>query len=378
MTPSFDDTILKHFSTVSDPRIDRTKQHLLLDIIAIAILAVLSGADTWVAIETYGQAKQEWLEQFLALPNGIPSHDTVARVFARIDPQVFEQCFLKWIESITEVIGAQVIPIDGKTMRQSFDRNKGQNAIHIVSAWASSHRLVLGQLKVNSKSNEITAIPKLLEILDIADCIITIDAIGCQKQIANQIINKKANYVLGLKGNQGKLYDEVTSWFERVRSNAFDGIQHSYHQTTESGHGRIEIRQYWSVPISEISGLTQQQVWSGFKSIGIVVCERRLWNKTTFEVRFYISSLESDALVLADAVRSHWGIENSLHWVLDVTFKEDACRIRKDNAPMNFAILRRLALNLLSRDKTVRGSIAMKRYRAALDNNYLTKVITAV
>jgi len=217
MTPSFDDTILKHFSTVSEPRIDRTKQHLLLDIIAIAILAVLSGAEPASAIETYGQAKQEWLEQFLALPNGISSHDTVARVFARIDPQVFEQCFVKCIESITEVIGAQVIPIDGKTMRQSFDRNKGQNAIHIVSAWASSHRLVLGQLKVNSKSNEITAIPKLLEILDIADCIITIDAIGCQKQIANQIINKKANYVLGLKGNQGKLYDEVTSWFERVK-----------------------------------------------------------------------------------------------------------------------------------------------------------------
>ena len=192
MTPKLEDTILKHFSGLEDPRIDRTKQHLLGDIIAIAILAVLSGADSWVAIETYAQAKQEWLQQFLALPNGIPSHDTIARVFARLDSQAFEQCFHRWVESITLAIGAQVIPIDGKTVRQSFDRERRQKAIHVISAWASEHRLVLGQIKVDSKSNEITAIPKLLELLDIVGCIITIDAIGCQKEIAAQIIGKKA------------------------------------------------------------------------------------------------------------------------------------------------------------------------------------------
>lgn len=378
MTPNFDDTILKYFSNLEDPRIERTKQHLLVDIVAIAILAVLSGASGWVAIETYAQAKQEWLKQFLALPNGIPSHDTIARVFARLDPVRFEQCFHQWVESITQAIGTQVIPIDGKTLRQSFDRNQGQKAIHVISAWASSHRLVLGQLKVNSKSNEITAIPKLLELLDIAGCIITIDAIGCQKEIATQIVNQKADYVLALKGNQGKLYDEVSSWFEKARSNDFEGIEHSYHQTIESAHGRIEIRKYWSVPVSGLGELSNQQQWLGLTSVGMVVCERQLWNKTTVEVRFYISSLEYDAVVLANAVRSHWGLENSVHWVLDVTFHEDDSRIRKNNAPLNFSILRRLSLNVLSRDKTVRGSIAMKRYRAGLDDNYLLQLITAI
>lgn len=378
MNPIFDDTILKHFSGLEDPRIERTKQHLLIDIVAIAILAVLSGANSWVAIETYAQAKHKWLQQFLELPNGIPSHDTTARVFARLNPEAFEQCFHRWVESITEIIGAQVIPIDGKTIRQSFDRDRLQKAIHVVSAWASTHRLVLGQLKVDSKSNEITAIPKLLELLDIAGCIITIDAMGCQKEIATQIVNQKADYVLALKGNQGKLADLVSLWFEKARSNDFEGIEHSYHSSTESAHGRIEIRQYWSVPVSELDALPNQQQWSGLRSVGMVVCERRLWNKTTIEVRFYISSLEYDALVLAHAVRSHWGIENSVHWILDVTFNEDASRIRKDNAPLNFSVLRRLSLNLLSRDTSIRGSIAMKRYRAGLDNNYLAKIIATV
>lgn len=215
-------------------------------------------------------------------------------------------------------------------------------------------------------------------MLELAGCIITIDAMGCQKEIAAQIIDKKADYVLALKGNQGKLCAEVNHWFEHAHEQGFAGMEHSYHETTEAGHGRIQIRQYWSVPVSALGELTQQKQWSGLKSVGMVVCERRLWNKTTLEVRFYISSLESDAQVLAHAVRSHWEIENCVHWVLDVTFNEDASRIRKDHGPENFAILRHLALNLMRRDKSVRGSIRQKRYRAGLDNNYLMKVITAI
>lgn len=378
MTANLDDTILKYFSNLEDPRIERTKQHQLLDIVAIAILAVISGADSWVAIETYGQSKREWLVTFLALPNGIPSHDTIARVFASLDPEAFEQCFHCWVTSITKAIGAQVIPIDGKTVRQSFDRNGGQKAIHVVSAWASEHRLVLGQLKVDSKSNEITAIPKLLELLDIIGCIITIDAMGCQTEIARTIVAKKADYVLALKGNQGKLEDAVNSWFEKAKSTNFEGVDHSYHHTTESAHGRVEIRKYWSVPVEQLGELPNQEKWLGLRSVGMVECERRLWNQTTIEIRLYISSLEHDAVILAHAVRSHWGIENSVHWVLDMTFHEDASRIRKDNAPLNFSVLRRLSLNLLDRDKTVRGSVAMKRYRAGLDNNYLLEVIAAI
>ncbi len=242
----------------------------------------------------------------------------------------------------------------------------------------SEHRLVLGQLKVDSKSNEITAIPKLLELLDIVGCIITIDAMGCQKEIAAQIIAKNADYVLALKANQSKLENAVNSWFEKAQSNNFEGVDHSYHHTTESAHGRIEIRKYWSVPVEQLGEIPNQEKWLGLRSVGMVMCERRLWNQTTIEVRFYISSLEHDAAVLAHAVRSHWGIENSVHWVLDMTFHEDASRIRKDNAPLNFSVLRRLSLNLLDKDKTVRGSVAMKRYRAGLDNNYLLQVITAI
>lgn len=277
MTANLDNTILKYFSNLEDPRIERTKQHQLLDIVAIAILAVISGADSWVAIETYGQSKREWLVTILALPNGIPSHDTIARVFASLDPEAFEQCFHRWVTSITEAIGAQVIPIDGKTIRQSFDRNGGQKAIHVVSAWASEHRLVLGQLKVDSKSNEITAIPKLLELLDIVGCIITIDAMGCQTEIAKTIIAKKADYVLALKGNQGKLEDAVNSWFEKAKSNNFEGVEYSYHHTTQSAHGRIEIRKYWSVPVEQLGELPNQEKWLGLRSVGMVLCERRQW-----------------------------------------------------------------------------------------------------
>lgn len=374
MSLTLESSIFQHFCQLEDPRVERTKQHQLIDIVAIAILAVISGADSWRAIETFGQAKLEWLEKFLALPNGIPSHDTFARVFARLDPQQLQQCLGKWMESLATSLGGQVIAIDGKTLRQSFDRNAGQTGVHLLSAWASSCRLVLGQVKVSDKSNEITAIPELLKLLEITGCIITIDAMGCQKAIAASIIDRKADYILALKGNQGNLHKAVKQWFEQARAQQFEAREYSYYETRESAHDRLEIRQYWTVPTDVLGGDFQSE-WMGLQSIGMVISERRLWNKTTYEVRYYISSLTSDAQVFGQAVRSHWGIENSLHWVLDVTFAEDASRIRKDNAPQNFSLLRHLAVNLLRQEKTVKGSLAMKRYRAGLDNNYLAKVV---
>lgn len=377
MNLSIESSLIQHFAALEDPRVERSKQHLLIDIMAIAILAVISGADGWVAIETYGNSKQEWLSSFLSLPNGIPSHDTFARVFARIDPKEFERGFRNWINSITQTMGAQVIPIDGKTLRGSYDREAKQNALTVVSAWASEHRLVLGQLRVKSKSNEITAIPQLLSMLHISGSIISIDAMGCQKEIAALIRQQGADYVLALKGNQGSLYAQVEHFFEQADKTGFSGIEHSHYHTTESGHGRIEIRHCYSVPVSVLMGVPGQHKWQGCESVGMVVCERRLWNKTTIEVRYYISSLPADAQVLAQTVRTHWGIENSVHWTLDVTFKEDACRIRTGFSSQNFALLRRIALNQLQRETSVKSSIRMKRYRAAMDNHYAAKVLLA-
>lgn len=370
-------SFLNHFQNLKDPRIDRSKDHLLIDIIAISILAVISGADGWTAIETYGKAKEQWLKTFLELPNGIPSHDTISRVFQRLNPEEFATSFSSWIDLIVQKLGVEIISIDGKTLKQSYDRNNFQKALHIVSAWANNNKLVLGQKKVNSKSNEITAIPALLESIDIAENIVTIDAMGTQKEIANQIINKRANYILALKGNQSKLHQQVKEWFEQAKNNNFSGIEYSCHEQVESGHHRIEKRQVYSVPITALPPLHNQNKWQGLKTVIMVVSERQLWNKTTNEVKFYISSLISNAQLLSHGIRSHWGIENTLHWSLDVTFSEDKSRIRKDNAPENFALLRKLALNLLNQEKTTKASNKMKRYRAAMDNNYLLKILQA-
>ncbi len=366
-----------HFPNLKDPRIDRTKEHLLIDIIAISILAVISGADGWTAIETYGKAKEPWLKTFLELPNAIPSHDTISRVFQRLNPEDFATSFSSWINLIVQKLGVEIISIDGKTLKQSYDRNNFQKALHIVSAWANNNKLVLGQKKVDSKSNEITAIPALLETIDIAGNIVTIDAMGTLKEIAAQIINKKGNYILALKGNQSKLHQQVKEWFEQAKNNNFSGIEYSCHEQVESGHHRLEKRQVYSVPITVLPTLHNQNKWQGLKTVIMVVSERQLWNKTTNEVKFYISSLINNAEIISHGIRSHWGIENTLHWSLDVTFSEDKSRIRKDNAPENFALLRKLALNLLNQEKTTKASNKMKRYRAAMDNNYLLKILQA-
>lgn len=367
----------KHFATVKDPRIERTKAHNLLDIIAIALLAVLSGAEGWEEIETYGEAKKEWLKEFLELPNGIPSHDTFSRVFARIDPKEFHESFSSWLKTVTKKLGVEVVAIDGKTVKGSYDREAKKKALHLVSAWSSSHRLVLGQQKVKNKSNEITAIPELLEMLSIEGAVLTLDAMGCQKEIASLIVQKKADYILCLKANHKGMYRRVFDWFQVARAEKFVGRKHDYYQEVESGHYRREKREVWVVPVEEIPGLDPKGEWKGLQNIVMVIRERVCWNKTTRQIHIYLSSYLESAKKTAQAIRSHWGIENSVHWTLDVTFSEDKSRIRKENAPENFALLRRLALNILKQDMGDKRSIKRKRYLAGLDNDYLLKILTS-
>ena len=369
-------SVMKQFEALDDPRVKREPKHLLVDILTIAILAVLSGADNMVAVETYGKAKQQWLETFLELPHGIPSHDTFSRVFALIDPQQLHECFLNWVQHIADQLEIKLINIDGKTARGSYDREKQLKALHTVSAWASEHHLVLAQQRVESKSNEITAIPELLNLLDIQGAIITLDAMGTQRDIAAQIIDQDGDYILALKGNQGKLHKGVEAFFKTAEKTQWKGIEFSYSECTEAGHHRIEHRQVWAVPISQLPDLPNLTKWRGLTSVVMVKRQRHLWNQTTTEVCFYITSLAADATVVARAIRSHWGIENSLHWVLDVTFGEDHNRLRTGHAPENVGLLRRLSLNLLKREPS-KQSIAMKRYRAAMDNDFLLQVLVS-
>ncbi|WP_375501428.1 ISAs1 family transposase [uncultured Nostoc sp.] len=367
-------TIADHFAVIQDPRIDRRKRHNLIDIMMIAICAVICGADGWVGIETYGCAKYEWLKTFLELPNGIPSHDTFARVFAQINPQQFQSCFLDWIKSIQKLTNGEVVAIDGKTLRGSYDQSSAQSAIVMVSAWATVNKLVLGQVKVDEKSNEITAIPELLKVLELSGCIVTIDAIGCQKEIVKLITQQNADYVITLKKNQGNLYDEVEKLFHLSINTGFQGIQCSTYRTEEVGHGRHEIRNY--LMLSDIpERLDPDSIWLKLNSVGMVESVRKVDGKTTVETRYFISSIENNAKQFANCVRSHWGIENSLHWILDVALREDDCRIRKDNAPQNFALLRQIAVNLLTKEKRVKRGIKNKQFLATMDDNYLARVL---
>ena len=369
-------SVLSHFQHLPDPRVERTKDHNLVAIVTIAILAVLSGANGFVAIATYGKAKQAWLETFLDLPHGIPSHDTFGRVFAVLDPQELQNSFLGWIGSIREKLGLELIHVDGKTTKGSYDRESKLKALHSVSAWSSEHGLVLAQQKVDSKSNEITAVPLVLKLLNLKGAVVTLDAMGTQLEIAAQIKKAEGDYVLALKGNQGKLSQQVEKWFEQASTKNWQGIEYSYDERVESGHHRIETRQVWTVPISQLPPLHRQRQWLGLTTVVMVKSRRQLWNKTMTTVRFYISSLEADAQRHNQVIRSHWSIENSLHWVLDVTFNEDASRIRQGYAAENLGLLRRLSVNLLKREPS-QLSLKMKRYKAGLDNNFLMRILAA-
>ena len=326
----------------------------------IAILATIGGARGWDDIELYAEGHAQWLETFLELPWGIPHADCYRRVFARIEPDALQGCFQRWVTEIVKDTGGQVIPIDGKTMRGSYDRASKQSALHVVSAWASDHRLMLGQMKVDSKSNEIKAIPALLELLDISGCIITIDAMGTQTDIATQIVTQKADYVLCLKANHPTLYQQVKGLFEQAIQTGFEGLDVDHDQRVEAGHHRREIRKLWVMPVSQLGGLYQQEQWAGLQSVVMVYRRRYLWNKVTEETQFFLTSLPCNAQRLGRAIRCHWGIENQLHWVLDVTFGEDDSRIHQGHAPENFTLLRRLAISALNQETSSPRSVRQK------------------
>lgn len=371
-------SLTEQFSELEDPRSDHGKLHLLLDIVVIAICAVVCGADTWVEVELFGQSKEKWLRTFLRLPNGIPSHDTFSRVFRLLDPEQFQQSFCSWVEAVHTVTEGQVVAVDGKTLRRSHDHLLGKGAIQMVGAWATANRLVLGQVKVAEGSNEITAIPELLQLLAIDGCIVTVDALGCQETVAQTILEQGADYMLALKGNQGQLYATVQDLFEYAEQTEFHRVAHDSHRTVNKGHGRIEIRQCWTIAEPDFLEYVREFAdWPRLDTLVKVHAERRQNEKVTHKTRYFITSLGSNAQQALHTVREHWGIENRVHWVLDVVFREDDSRVRRGNGAQNLAILRRIALNMLKQEKTTKVGVKAKRLKAALDEEYLLKVLTA-
>jgi predicted transposase YbfD/YdcC len=369
---NLDRSLIGHFSPLEDQRCPINRRHVLGEMIVIAIAAVMCGADGWVAVAQFGRSKETWLKEFLALPNGIPSHDTFGRVFSLLQPEAFEDCFRSWVASIREVIPGEIIAVDGKTLRRSHDRAAGLAALHLVSAWAAANRVVLGQVATEAKSNEITAIPQLLALLRIKGCIVTIDAMGCQTKIAEQIIEQEGDYVLALKGNQSTLASEVEEAFIDADVKDYAGMESEFIETVEHGHGRIETRRYRT--LGDLSGVPRSALWRGMNMIGMVESQRTLDGKTSCETRFFIGSIGTDATCFARAVRDHWGIENELHWTLDVAFREDDSRVREPAARENLAVLRHIALTRLKKDNTKLG-IKNKRLKAGWDERYLAKLL---
>lgn len=371
-------TIVECFEDMPDPRIDRTREHKLLDILVIGLCSLLTGGEGFTDMEVFGRAKLEWLKTFLELPSGIPSHDTFNRVFSALDPDRFLDCFVSWVQGLCTALAGEVVAIDGKALRRAL--NEGAPIPYIVSAWASENGLTLGQVKVDDKSNEITAIPQLLRALELKGCIVTIDAMGCQKEIAAQIADQKAAYVLALKGNHATVHQEVQEFFtDAVAPCALEpaatvapGTMDS-HQTTEKDHGRIETRRYWQS--TDIDWFEDKPLWKDLRSFGMIESIRRIKGKNSIERRYYLSSLPLNAKTFAKAVRQHWGVENPLHWVLDVVFSEDQSRARSRYAAQNLATLRRIALNLIKKDPRQKVSQRQKRILAALDTHFLEQLL---
>jgi len=362
-----------HFELLTDPRLERTRRHVLQDILVIALCAMIANANTWVDIEHFGKTKLDFLRRFLELPNGIPSHDTFGRVFAKLDPAALLVCLQNWLSDLRQKLGGKQVAIDGKTLRGSHDGATRPNALHLVSAWATEARLFLGQLAVDQKSNEITAIPQLLELLDIEGDTVTIDAMGCQKEIAKVIVDKKANYVLQVKDNQPNLREAISEAFIRFADDDYTEPSLRRFTTFDRNHGREETRQYFIADVpADLPGADE---WTGLQSIGMVLRTRKEGDNVSDEVAFYISSLDAKVKPFARAVRGHWGIETTLHWSLDVTFSEDHSRVRKGRGPENLGMLRRLAVSILRQDTSCNASLRSKRLIAGWDDAVLLKLL---
>lgn len=365
-----------HFAELPDPRSERNQEHPFMSILIIALCGTICGADNWVEIEAYGKAKVAWLQTIIPLPNGIPSHDTFGRVFRMIDPEAFQACFLQWVQQVSQVTEGELVAIDGKQLRGSKDVPAGKEGLYLVSAWAGQQRLVLGQRKVDAHSNEITAIPALLDLLALNGCIVTLDAMGCQTEIAQKILEREADYVLAVKRNQGKLYEDIVDLFAGFEECDFHEVEYDYTETVNKDHGRLEIRRCWVVTHPDyLAYLRRHHVWPQLKSLVRIVAERRLNGTVVVKTRYFISSLAPSAQRLLQLCRDHWHIENKLHWVLDVAFNEDHNRAHKDHAPQNLAVLRHIALNLLKHETSARVGMKAKRLKAGWDNAYLLRVL---
>jgi predicted transposase YbfD/YdcC len=368
-------SIVHYFTNLTDPRLRRRRRHNFLDIIVIAICGTICGCKCWNEIAIYGRNKKDWLQTFLELPNGIPGPDTFRRLFARIKPAAFQACFRSWMDALAATLGVKQIAIDGKTVRRSHDRGLGKSPLHVVSAWATANHLTLGQVAVNDKSNEITAIPQLLDLLVLSGAIVTIDAMGCQKEIARKIREEGGHYVLAVKRNQERLLADIQACMNTELEKANGKGNYSYHATTERQHGRIESRQYFT--IDQPTGIRDEALWEDLRTISMVVTERQVvGGAATSEIRYYIGSKPGKAKEYARYIRGHWGIENSLHWVLDMVYDEDRNRTRKDHGPENLTFLRRLAISVVKNAESCKGSIRSKQLQAILDDDVLEGILS--
>ena len=369
-------SIIDHFADVEDPRVERAKKHKLGDVIAVAVCAVICGADNWVDIETFGNAKIDWFKGFLELPNGIPSHDTFGRVFAMLDPKRFQDLFVSWTKEVRRLSRGEVVAIDGKTVRRSADKANGKSAIHMVSAWASENGVSLGAVKTDDRSNEITAIPKLLKLLELEGCVVTIDAMGCQKKIAKGIAAQGADYVLAVKKNQPRLWEDITGTFEHAEQTRFAGLEHDRFETVNKGHGRVEKRVCWATSDPAVVGYANDRgEWANLASVAMIESTRWADGETAVHRRYFITSLPARADRILKSVREHWGVENGLHWSLDVSFGEDGSMVRMGHSAENMSTLRRLALNLVKMEKSLKVGVAAKRKRAGWDTDYLLAIL---